>query len=249
MAFPYWSLKALDWTLLPMILDHQPFFGIPADRYSSMAIKQEPITLIQDCSQHDLREAKNRLPSDAFVLALFTRLIKAPAPVLEIPRRVLLEEPRAHVLVVGTGDPRAVYEFAGEVGLRNRVTFIHGNVNLNVYGRVVDAMLDTFPFHAGNSCREVAIHGKPVLTVRTPGWGGLMSEERDSELIARDVDECVALALRLIREKSFYESRSVSAREIAQRVTHTADMVSEVESALEKARLQRTELPDVVASR
>ena len=145
MAFPYWSLSALDWVLLP-VLDYQPEFGIAADRYSSLGIKQEPTTLIQACDEVTLRAARAKLPDGAFVFAVFSRLIKAPPAFLEVIHRILREEPRAHILIVGTGDPRAVYEFVGNAGLGQRVTFIHGNVDLNVYGRVIDVMFDTSLF-------------------------------------------------------------------------------------------------------
>jgi ubiquinone/menaquinone biosynthesis C-methylase UbiE len=225
----------MDWALLP-VLDYQPHYGIAADRFSALRIKQAPVTLIQNCDDNALRLARSTLPDGAFVIAVFSRLIKVPPVFLGVVRQILLAEPRAHLLIVGTGDPRTVHEFTGDEALRKRVTFIHGNVDLNVYGRVIDVMLDTFPFHAGNACREVAIHGKPVVSLREPEWGILMDDERDSALVAKDHDEYVAIALRLVREGDFYALRSIEARSVSLRVTQTVDMVSEVEQAIERAR-------------
>ena len=64
----------------------------------------------------------------------------------------------------------------------------------------------------------------------------MLDEERDAALLARDADEYVSLALRLVRDLDFYASRSTEARKVALRVTQTADMVAEVEQAIDKAR-------------
>lgn len=235
MAFPYWSLADLDWALLP-VLDYQPDFGIAPDRYSALGIKQETVTLIQDCAAADVAAARATLPADAFIFGVFSRLIKLTPAYFETVARILSEEPRAHVLIVGTGDPRPVHEFISQAGLKERVTFVHGNVDLNVYGRIIDVMLDNFPFHGANACREVAIHGKPVLSLRTPEWGKLLREERDPELVVADFDGYVRLAVRLARDKEYYAARSVDSARVAAAVTRTADMAAEVEGGIEQSR-------------
>ena len=238
MAYPYWSLKSMDWALLP-VLDYQPGYGIDAERVSALKIKQETATLIQVCDDAALNKARSSLPEGKFIFAVFSRLIKVSREFLELMVRILREEPRAHILLVGTGDPRTLHEIAADALSAGRITFIHGNVDLNVYGRVVDVMLDTFPFHGGNACREVAIHGKPVLSLREAEWGQFLDEERDAAVLAKDVDEYVAIALRLAREADFYAARSAEARQVAIRVTHTGDMIAEVEQAIAKARTKQ----------
>jgi len=234
MGYPYWSLRNLDWTLL-IGMEHQGGFGIPRDRVSYMRVRQEAQTLTQDVAEPALCKARAALPRDKFVFAVFSRLIKISDQMLAAAARVLRDEPRAHLLIVGTGDPRAIYDFAGQPELRGRITFLHGNVDLNVYGRLVDAMLDTFPFHGGNACREVAVHGKPVLSVLSPDWERLLRDERDPQLLARDATEYVAVALRLVRDRVFYQARAAEALCQTQHIVETDAMVEDVEAAIAKA--------------
>jgi predicted O-linked N-acetylglucosamine transferase (SPINDLY family) len=234
MGYPYWSLSELDWVLL-IGMEHQGGFGVPPDRFSYLRVRQEEATLAQPCAERLLREARTAVPGNAFVFAVFSRLIKISNQLLDACARILAAEPRAHLLIVGTGDPRAIYDFLERPELRGRVTFLHRNVDLNVFGRVIDVMLDTFPFHAGNAAREVAVHGKPVLAVFSPDWGRLLQDERDPLLLARDSEEFVSIALRLARDAAFYAERSAEATRLARRIVETQVMVDDVEAAIARA--------------
>lgn len=238
MGYPYWSLRELDWTLL-IGMDHQQGFGIRRDRFSYLRVRQEAATLEQDCDPRALEQARASLPQGAFVFAVFSRLIKISGQLLDAAARLLEAETRAHLLIAGTGDPRLIFDFLERPELRGRVTFLHRNVDLNVYGRVVEAMLDTFPFHGGNSFREVVVHGKPVLAVLTPDWERLLRDERDPALLARDLDEFVAIALRLVRDPAFYAERSAEAIRLTQRIVDTTVMVDDVEEGIARAAAQR----------
>lgn len=239
MGYPYWTLSELDWVLL-IGMDHQGGFGIRRDRFSYLRVCQEAETLAQDCEESALQEARSALPRGAFVFAVFSRLIKVSDQLLGAVARILEAEPRAHLLVVGTGDPRSIYEFLAGPALAGRVTFLNRNVDLNVYGRVIDAMLDTFPFHGGNACREVVVHGKPVLAVLSLDWERLLRDERDPLLLARDPGEFVAIALRLARDRAFRDERAAEAIRLTQRILDTAVMADEVETAIARAATLRT---------
>jgi hypothetical protein len=63
---------------------------------------------------------------------------------------------------------------------------LHENVDLNVYGKVINVMCDTFPFIGGYACREIAAQGTPVISMLGTRWDDLLREERSPELLAND---------------------------------------------------------------
>lgn len=233
LGYPYWSIPQVDWVFL-CAKNHQSGFGVPADRCSSFTPMQEEVTLLQECSQSALDEARALLPKNSTIFAVFTRLIKITPAYLDIVRRILSHNPSAHFLVVGTGDPRLIYDFLANEESEGRVTFLHRNVDLNVYGRVVDVFLDTFPFIGGNACREVAIHGKPVVSLYTLDFGRLLLDERDSDLLARSADEYVAIAERLATDPEFYRVKSQTAIALAKKSTNVAETVAHIDGTIKR---------------
>lgn len=233
LGYPYWSISQLDWAFL-CAKDYQDGFGIPANRYSSLIPKQDEITLLQDCSQSALDEARKLLPKDGKILAVFTRLIKITPAYLDIVRQILLNNPKSHFLIVGTGDPQLIYNFITDQKIEGRVTFLHHNVDLNVYGRIIDIFLDTFPFIGGNACREVAIHGKPILSLYHLDFGRLLIDERDPDLLAKNADEYIAIAQRLATDPEFYQAKSEMAVNLAKKTTNVEEAVDEIDRVIQK---------------
>jgi len=230
LGYPYWSISKVDWVFL-CAKDYQSSFGVPVHRCSSVTPAQEEVTLQQSCNQEKLAEAQAILPKGVTNFAVFTRLIKITPAYLNIVRRILVRNQQSHFLVVGTGDPRLIYNFMAEENISGRVTFLHYNVDLNVYGRVVDVFLDTFPFIGGLACREVAIHGKPVVSLRTLDFERFLLDERDPELLATSADEYVEMACRLATDPEFYQARSqmaVSFTQTSTKVDVTATHIDEV---------------------
>jgi glycosyltransferase involved in cell wall biosynthesis len=148
----------------------------------------------------------------------------------------LLERlPETHLLIVGTGDDRSVREFVDDPRAKGRVTFWHRNVDLNVYGRLIDVMLDTFPFVGGNACREVAIHGKPVVSMRSVDWNRLLTKERDPVLLASSPEEYIQMVTRLVRDEHFYKECGEAARTITLERANAEKMVDDIEAGIGQA--------------
>lgn len=233
LGYPYWSISQVDWVFL-CAKDYQSGFGIPADRCSSLMPMQEEVTLLQECSESVLNDAKSSLPQDSIIFAVFTRLIKITPAYLDIVHRILLDNQNAHFLVVGTGDPRLIYSFIADQTINGRVTFLHRNVDLNVYGRIVDIFLDTFPFIGGNACREVSIHGKPIVSLYTLDFGRLLLDERDRDLLAMTADEYVAIAQRLATDIKFYQDKSEMAINLAKKSTNVTEAVANIDKVIQE---------------
>jgi len=233
LGYPYWSISQVDWVFL-CAKNYQSDFGVPVHRCSSVSPAQEEVTLRQPCSQAQLAEAQALLPKDSKIFAVFTRLIKITPAYLDIVRRIMSRTQQSHFLVVGTGDPRLIYNFIAEENIGGRVTFLHHNVDLNVYGRVIDVFLDTFPFIGGLACREVAVHGKPVVSLRTLDFERLLLDERDPELLATSADEYVEMACRLATDPEFYRGRSQMAVSFTKKATNVDVTAIHIDEVIQK---------------
>ena len=87
------------------------------------------------------------------------------------------------------------------------MSLIKGMVDLRLYGSIIDVLCDTFPFIGGLACREVAIHGTPVVSKLGTPWDAMLRLERNSELLANSVDELVSIVVRLASDSSFMMSQ------------------------------------------
>lgn len=239
LGYPYWTISELDWVFL-CGKDYQQGLGVPHDKCGYLIPMQEEVTLTQPCAQKILDETRSLFPDNCFLFAAFTRLIKITPSFLDIARNLLESVPNAHLLIVGTGDPTLIYEFLDNENLKERVTFFHYNVDLNIYGRIIDVFLDTFPFIGGNACREVAIHGKPIVALYAPDFGRLLIDERDPDLLAKDADEYLATAVKLANDSDFYQLKSRKATELVRQSTDVMQAVTQIDDVIQKLISQST---------
>jgi predicted O-linked N-acetylglucosamine transferase (SPINDLY family) len=233
LGYPYWTIPELDWVFL-CAKEYQHGLGVPIDKCSYLMPMQEETTLTKECSQEALEQARSQFPTDCFLFGVFTRLIKITPIYLDIVRNLLEALSKAHLLIVGTGDPTLIYEFLDNQNLKDRVTFFHYNVDLNVYGRIIDVFLDTFPFIGGNACREVAIHGKPIVALYASDFGRLLIDERDSDLLTKNPDEYLAAAIKLTNDSDFYQTKSRQAIELVRQSTDVMQCVTQIDEVIQK---------------
>ncbi|MDJ0508696.1 MAG: hypothetical protein QNJ64_05520 [Crocosphaera sp.] len=233
LGYPYWTIPELDWVFL-CAKEYQPTLGVPSDRCSYLMPMQEETTLKKDCEQTVVDEARQLFPPDCFLLAVFTRLIKITPTYLDIIRHLLKTIPQAHMLIVGTGDPSLINQFLADNTIKDKVTFLHKNVDLNIYGRVVDVFLDTFPFIGGNACREVAIHGTPIVAMYKPDFGRLLLDERDPDLLAYNEDEYIAITTKLASDSDFYQEKSQSALKFVEPTTDLVKGILTIEEVIKE---------------
>jgi predicted O-linked N-acetylglucosamine transferase (SPINDLY family) len=105
-------------------------------------------------------------------------------------------------------------------------------VDLNVYGPAIDLMCDTFPFIGGNACREVSAHGTPVIAKLGTSWDALLRKDRNPDLLARNEDEYIALAVRMADDGVFRARQRDVALEKATEYTDPQQMIEDVEAAI-----------------
>ncbi len=229
-GFPFWTLRALDWTLSPSADPDDP-----PPRTSPLIWRQVAETLAAPVDASAVAAQRAELPRDSFALGVFARLIKLDRNFLDVLRRIVGADPRFHLVIAGPGDAREIEAFVGRPELAGRITFRPGSVDLNVYGPAIDLMCDTFPFIGGNACREVAVHGTPVLSKLGTPWDAVLRADRNPELLARTEDEYVALALRMLNDPEFRERQRRVTREIAAEYTNPGVMLDDIEAAIAAA--------------
>jgi len=238
MGLPYWFQPEVDLALQP---GKRRRDGYPFTAAQSMEIHlfQDHDTLFREPPAAALAEACASVPTDRMVIAVFSRLIKITPAYLAFARAVLLRHPQTHFLIGGGGDPRLVRDFVALPELAGRATFIHGNVDLGAYARVIHLFLDTFPFIGGLACREIAAQGVPVVSLRTHEWDRLQDRDREPDSIASDLDGLHALIDRLLTDSDFYRARATAARTAARAGTDVAASAHDIEAAIDRVRQRR----------
>ena len=230
-GFPFWSLRSLDWTLSPAKS------GPPdvAKRESALIWRQVATTLQRDVDPAEVTRVRKTFPPDAFVLGVFVRLVKLTGQFFRLLDTLLATEPTFRLVIAGTGDPNAVNRFLANTVNAKRITFLHENVDLNVYGKVINVMCDTFPFIGGYACREIAAQGTPVVSMLGTRWDDLLREERSPDLLAHDEAEYVELVRRLYSDREFYARQKRIVLENFVRQTDPTRMIDDVESGIAAA--------------
>lgn len=231
-GFPFWNLETLDWTLSPA-----------ASRGADRPVRTSPIvwgqasdTLGQAADPESIAQLRSTFPEGSFVLGVFVRLVKLDAAYLDVLRRILLTDRQFHLVIAGPGDPDEIEAFVADPALAGRVTFHAGLVDLDVYGSAIDVMCDTFPFIGGNACRQVSARGTPVIARLGTPWDPMLEAERNPDLLARDNEGFIALAIRMKDDDGFRAHQRNVTRERAKASADPEPMVNDVEDAISEAR-------------
>ncbi len=209
-GFPFWSLKSLDWTFSPNMA------GAPdSSRRISGLFCHQPAAVIQgEFKYSEVERIRKTFPEGTFVIGVFARLVKLNDRVFDLLNRLLAAENAFRLLIVGTGDAAHVKEFVAQSAFSDRIDFLNENVDLRIYGQVVDVMCDTFPFIGGHACREVGAQGTPVVSMLGTAWDAVLHEERSPELLARDHEKYIAIVRRLFNDLGFREQQKKIALEV-----------------------------------
>jgi hypothetical protein len=227
-GFPYWDLKALDWTMSPSF----DAAASTATKTSLITLRQTADTLKKPVDAAAVARLRESFPDAAFVLGVFVRLIKLNRTFLDFLGRLLAADSRFHLVIAGPGDPGSVESFLRQPNMAGRATFVAGAVDLNLYGPAIDVMCDTFPFVGGNACREVASHGTPVLSKLGTPWDTVLRADRNPDLLARTEGEYIALATRLASDTDFRHKQRQVALTKAAEYSDPTRMIDEIEAAI-----------------
>lgn len=232
MGFPFWSLRALDWTLSP-VARHD---ALEPGRTSPIVLRQNAETLEAAVDEHAVRAVRDEFGGDVFLLGVFVRLAKLDSAYFDFLERLLVADSRFRLLIAGPGDQSLVDDFLSRPTITGRVKFVPGLVDLNVYGSAVDVMCDTFPFIGGLACRDVTAQGTPVLAKLGTNWDVVLRADRNPDLLASSEQEYIELALQLANDSAFRAKQRGVALEKAREFSRSELMVDDVEAAIVACR-------------
>jgi hypothetical protein len=231
-GFPFWRLRALDWTISPVM----PATGPAPQRTSPILLRQTADTLRSaPVDPEAVSAVRAQFPRDAFVLGVFVRLVKLDESYLSFLRRLLDANPRFRIVIAGPGDAGMVLDWVNQPDMAGRAKLVEGNVDLNVYGPAIDVMCDTFPFIGGLACREVAAHGTPVVAKLGTNWDAVLKADRNPELLAETESEYIDLVVRLATDPTFLARQRAVALDKAAEYSEPNQAVDDVEAAIAEA--------------
>jgi predicted O-linked N-acetylglucosamine transferase (SPINDLY family) len=234
-GFPFWGLQSLDWTLSPAAS------GPPdmTTRKSRLTWRQDAATLKSPTDLSKVAAIRRKFPEDVFILGVFVRLVKLNETFLRFLGKLLAAEPAFRLIIAGTGHASAVQKFMTKPEHARRITFLHENVDLNIYAQVIDVMCDSFPFIGGNACREVAAHGTPVVSMLGTAWDTLLRDDRSPDLLATDMQGYIDRVKRLYRDHEFRDRQRQIALNMFEQQIDPKRMIDDVEAAIAAAGVRR----------
>jgi hypothetical protein len=233
-GFPFWRLQSLDWTLSPVLREQLQ----QQQRISRIRWGQSRDTLIHSSDRSEIRRLRLAFPPSCFLLGVIARLVKLDRHFLSVLERLLRTDPSLHLLIAGPGDASHVETFIATSGLADRMTLIKGMVDLNVYACVIDVLCDTFPFIGGNACREVAVHGTPVVSRLGTPWDSVLLADRSPDLLATTDDGYIDLVRRLASDSAFRQEQRAFVLAKSAQYEDVAASVEDVELAIRSFRSQ-----------
>lgn len=233
MAMPFWGLQNLDYIMLGSnSLDVSP--DLPPERKIARRYGYNA-RFLDTRDQTAIAAVREGIPPHHRVAGTFSRFVRIGEEFLAVLARILDQNPDVTVILGGNGDPSTIRAFMAQSPHRDRIRFFPHDVDMLVYGRAIDFMLDTLPLRSGNVCREVQYFGKPVVALRHEGFTKYQSELRDPELVCADVDAYVQAAGRLIRDPAFLAARSTKAREIGLAEASTGNHLANLRELIARA--------------
>jgi hypothetical protein len=242
LGYPFWSIENVDWMFLAD-KSHRDWFGVDPRKCSSITLGHECVVIDQAPPPESVAEARRAFPPEATIFGAWARFIKFSPAYLAIVERILLEQPNAWWLIGGNGDPTVIDDFLAHTPVADRIRFHRGQIDVPVYGRVIDVFADTFPYCGGVGVWEVCLFGKPVLSMFAPDWDQLMRESRDPELMVHTADDYCQRAARLIADRDYYRDRSQAALEIGCRRTDPSSAIDEINRVIAQLWPQRFPQP------
>jgi glycosyltransferase involved in cell wall biosynthesis len=228
-GYPHWNLPELDWVLLPGKV-YQRGFELPSERWSTMRMALNEKALDMPANRLASRQ---RVATDVIYFGAFTRLIKITDAWLAAVESLLIQQPQARLLIVGSGNPIMVRRLADSYA--DRVSIINEMVDLKTYQSRIDVLLDTFPFIGGLVCREFMGYGIPVVSVLSGEWDEMLRDQRDPVLLAQSSDEFVRIADRLATDPEFYKLASAASISMAAKQNQPSYMIQDIEDGIRLA--------------
>lgn len=234
LGFPYWNIDNIDWTLSPNLI------GGKSGQRSPFTCTQSLRSLRTQSDHAESEKIRALFPEGAFILGIFTRLIKITASFLKLIEKILSENSKIFLIIVGGGSPDPINQYISQSNHKDKIIFLNRNVNLAIYGQAIDVMCDTFPFVGGVACREVGAQGTPVVSMLGTPWDPLLQAERSPDLLAQSEEEYVQIISRLLNDVDFFKRQCQIAHDLVALHTDVSHTVQQIESAMESAITLKT---------
>lgn len=231
LGFPFWTIPGVDAVLEARGVEPASLGMDPAKVFSIPNVFVEGSL---ERGAQGVAEERLKFPPARQVLGYYGRLSKVTEPYLEMLGKVLSHHPDTIGILAGTGDPQMINEFIRRRGLSKRLFLVNEFVHGPLYAQLFYIFLDTFPFIGGVSCREAMEQGRPVVSMDSADWRGMLIKSRDPQLLAGNASEYAALVLRLLDDPIFYEQASRASREIAGREKLRPDTAQAIEAIVER---------------
>jgi len=123
----------------------------------------EDDNILDDEEQEILNNLRSELPENKFVLGSIGRLLKMDNDkYINMLEKIMKNNPQTIYIACGIGNIESVKNRFTDDEILSRVYF-PGQINVKIYGYIIDLYLDTFPLQGGNSIREFSSKGKVVI--------------------------------------------------------------------------------------
>lgn len=173
----------------PGILAHIRENGWPMSRVSYIP------NFVQDVAAKPARRAAFNTPNDAPLILWLGRMTYDKGP--DIVVRALAEVPNAYLWMAGAGDyEKQIKCLSAQLGVSNRIRFLGWRDDIHTLLEASDIFVHASRNDAGsNIILEAWSHGRPVVSMRTPGAEHLIADGETGLLAADATPAALAVGL------------------------------------------------------
>ncbi len=188
-----------------------------------------------DMDEKKVTDMREKVAGGSFTFGTLCQSFKVDSPeFISSLTEILNRVPNAIYIWSGTYMPQNVVTMMKEHGIHERCVFV-GWVNSNLYQRLIDVFLDTFPFGNGLSAAEAMSIGKPVISMTEEqnlkgyifepakkGWFGEEEKKKFAEAVKdggyfsfTNTKDYIETAVRLAADKNFYNKAGETSSKLA----------------------------------
>lgn len=139
--------------------------------FSHLDLALDESALSAPIAQKTVEELRAEYPKDSVLLGCIGRLVKVDSePYLEMLASILKRFPQALFIACGSGNVDSIRTKLESLGIADRVVFT-GYIDQNLYGRIIDLYLDTYPLGGGQSIKEYVAKESGIYV----GYGAIRS--------------------------------------------------------------------------
>lgn len=178
------------------------YFDLPID----------PSMLESNVNEEKIKTIRARWPEKTTILGSIGRLVKVNHDeYLEAVASIMRQNPDTIYLACGAGSEENLKTKAEKLGIADRF-FCEGHIDANIYGRIIDVYLDTFPLGGGHSINEYTTinHGLCILLGNRNLGYLLIEDERLDYYLSENLSE----DNRLLHERYFQDRYGCSIKEL-----------------------------------